>query len=56
MNFFLDENFPKRADRFFESIGHQVIDIRGIGVEGDLGQQASLGDRSGSDHGKTYRP
>ena len=34
MNFFLDENFPKRAVLFLEKSGHSTIDIRGTKKEG----------------------
>lgn len=34
MNFLLDENFPKSAKGLIESLGHEVIDFREVGVEG----------------------
>jgi predicted nuclease of predicted toxin-antitoxin system len=34
MNFFLDENFPKKASILLESRGHAVFDIRGSSNEG----------------------
>ena len=34
MNFFLDENFPKSAERYLVSKGHTVSDIRGSSNEG----------------------
>lgn len=34
MKFFLDENFPKSADRLLKSRGHRVEDIRGTEKEG----------------------
>lgn len=34
MNFFLDENFPKKAIPLLEEQGHNVFDIRGTDREG----------------------
>lgn len=34
MKFFLDENFPKSAERYLVSRGHTVFDIRGSSDEG----------------------
>lgn len=34
MNFLLDENFPKAAIAFIESLGHTVLDFREEGVRG----------------------
>ncbi len=34
MKFFLDENFPKSAERYLVSKGHVVFDIRGSPDEG----------------------
>lgn len=34
MNFFLDENFPKRAFAVLQSCGHTVFDVRGTEKEG----------------------
>ena len=34
MNFFLDENFPKSAERLLIAGGHDVLDIRGTNKEG----------------------
>ena len=34
MNFFLDENFPKKAISLLEELGHKVFDIRGTDREG----------------------
>lgn len=34
MRFFLDENFPKSAERYLVSRGHTVFDIRGSSEEG----------------------
>lgn len=34
MNFLLDENFPKSAERLLISLGHRVIDIRGTELQG----------------------
>lgn len=35
MNFLLDENFPKAVIPILEKSGHQVLDYRLIGCEGD---------------------
>jgi len=34
MNFLFDENFPKSARAFIESLGHTVLDFREEGVRG----------------------
>jgi len=34
MRFFLDENFPKSASALLQSMGHEVLDLRGSGREG----------------------
>ena len=34
MNFLLDENFPKAAERLLVELGHHVIDIRGTELQG----------------------
>ena len=34
MNFLFDENFPKSAREFIESLGHTVLDFREEGVRG----------------------
>ncbi len=34
MNFFLDENFPKKATIYLEEEGYKVFDIRGTDKEG----------------------
>lgn len=34
MKFFLDENFPKLAERYLSDLGHEVIDIRATEQEG----------------------
>ena len=34
MNFFLDENFPKSAEKYLNDLGHVVIDIRSTEKEG----------------------
>ncbi len=34
MRFFLDENFPKSAEKYLASRGHTVFDIRGSSDEG----------------------
>ena len=34
MNFLLDENFPKSAEKLLTDLGHQVIDIRGTELQG----------------------
>ena len=34
MNFFLDENFPRKAVRILEAQGFDVFDIRGTDLEG----------------------
>ena len=34
MKILLDENFPKAARNFLESMGHEVLDIRGTPLEG----------------------
>lgn len=34
MNFLLDENFPKSAERLLVDLGHHVIDIRGSHLQG----------------------
>ena len=34
MNFLFDENFPKSAREFIESLGHRVLDFREEGVRG----------------------
>jgi hypothetical protein len=34
MIFFLDENFPKSAGIYLESLGHQILDIRSTEQEG----------------------
>ncbi len=34
MIFFLDENFPKQAGNYLESLGHKTIDIRSASKEG----------------------
>jgi predicted nuclease of predicted toxin-antitoxin system len=34
MKFFLDENFPKLAERYLSDLGHEVIDIRSTEHEG----------------------
>ena len=34
LNFFLDENFPKRAIGLLEKLGHLVFDVRGTEQEG----------------------
>jgi predicted nuclease of predicted toxin-antitoxin system len=34
MNFLLDENFPKSAEKLLLDLGHEVIDIRGTELQG----------------------
>ena len=34
MKFFMDENFPKSAEKYLIEHGHEVIDIRSSGQEG----------------------
>jgi predicted nuclease of predicted toxin-antitoxin system len=34
MIFFLDENFPKSAGIYLESLGHQILDIRSTEQKG----------------------
>ncbi len=34
MNFLLDENFPKSAERLLIELEHHVIDIRGTALQG----------------------
>ena len=34
MEFFLDENFPKKATDILEENGHRAFDIRGTELEG----------------------
>lgn len=34
MTFFFDENFPKPAGKYLESLGHQIVDIRSTDKEG----------------------
>ena len=39
MIFFLDENFPKSAEKFLQELGHEVIDIRGTKFQGSNDDQ-----------------
>jgi hypothetical protein len=34
MNFLLDENFPKSAEKLLSELGHHVFEIRGTELQG----------------------
>lgn len=34
MNFFLDENFPKSAESYLQSLGHKTFSTRSTNLEG----------------------